>query len=367
MPRVVVVGAGIVGASIAYHLARRGTQVTLVERARPGSGATGSSFGWIGRHGRWRGDAAAPRGDTLAHWHRLEHELPGVDVRWTGSVTWQSEVLDAAVAAVSAREAVGVEDVRLLTAEQVAALEPNLREPPVRAAHLRGDGTVDPPAVTDALVRGARDHGAEVLLDVEVTGFRAVGTRVVAVETPVGVLRADEVVVAAGTAVPSLCAPLGVHVPVSASPAALVELEAPQGLVRTLVAAPGLEAREGADGRLLAAVDWNERNSQLEAVATRTTSAVSVLLRASSDVRVRAVRVGVRPMPADGTPIIGPVAGVAGLYLAVMHSGVTLAPMVGQLVAREVADQVETAELLDCRPARFTVRPTRRHPWQAEM
>ena len=352
-PQVVVVGAGIVGASVAYHAARHGAAVTLVDRARPGSGVTGSSFGWIGRHGRWPGGAAALRADVLPQWWRLETELPGVRVRWTGALSWP---VDATVAPLPAGAGDAGGDVELLGAAQVAALEPNLREPPVQALRTRSDGAVDALAVTRALVRGARDHGARVLLGAQVVAVRTGGARVSGVDTSHGPLAADTVVAAAGTGVPRLCAPFGVPVPVVPSPAAVLEFESPRGLVRTLVAGPDVEVRQSTGGRLLAAVDWSQDGAGdgPQRALGRTATAISAVFRGAGGLRPRAVRVGVRPVPADGAPIVGPVPGVPGLYLAVMHSGVTLAPLVGRLVARELVEAVEAEELLGCRPGRFT-------------
>jgi glycine/D-amino acid oxidase-like deaminating enzyme len=68
-------------------------------------------------------------------------------------------------------------------------------------------------------------------------------------------------------------------------------------------------------------------------------------------VRLLSVRVGMRPMPTDGHPVIGPLPTVRGAYVAVMHSGVTLAPVAGRLVAEEVVRGVEAPELRGCRPA----------------
>ncbi len=76
---VMVVGAGIVGASVAYHLARGGADVVLLDRSLPGAGATGDSFAWIGR-----GTAgAAPeqlllRRNVFEDYLRLERELAGM-------------------------------------------------------------------------------------------------------------------------------------------------------------------------------------------------------------------------------------------------------------------------------------------------
>jgi glycine/D-amino acid oxidase-like deaminating enzyme len=73
-------------------------------------------------------------------------------------------------------------------------------------------------------------------------------------------------------------------------------------------------------------------------------------------VRLVDVRLGARPMPADGLPVVGPVPGASGAYVAVMHSGVTLAPVVGRLVATELVDGVDAKELHGVRPARFPAR-----------
>lgn len=74
------------------------------------------------------------------------------------------------------------------------------------------------------------------------------------------------------------------------------------------------------------------------------------LLVGAGDARLVDVRVGVRPMPDDGLPLVGAVPGVPGLHLAVLHSGVTLAPVVGRLLAREIIDGLPVPELDGVRP-----------------
>ena len=84
---VVVVGAGIVGASVAYHAARAGASVLLIDRSRPGSGVTGDSFAWV--RGPTARDGSTPlRRTALEDWARLERDVPGVVVRWCGSLAW---------------------------------------------------------------------------------------------------------------------------------------------------------------------------------------------------------------------------------------------------------------------------------------
>ena len=87
----VVVGAGIVGASVAYHAARAGATVTLVDAGRPGAGVTADSFAWIAASGVREGPAAGLRATATAEYHRLGAELPGLPVSWSGSLSWTRE------------------------------------------------------------------------------------------------------------------------------------------------------------------------------------------------------------------------------------------------------------------------------------
>jgi glycine/D-amino acid oxidase-like deaminating enzyme len=234
-------------------------------------------------------------------------------------------------------------------------LEPNLREPPAWAVRCSSDGAVDPLAVTEAFVRAAGSYGARTFLGVAVTSLRIEGSRVVGAETSAGFLPADTVVAAAGAGAPRLCAPFDATVPVTASPAVLLRFHAPQGLVKTLIASPTVEVRENHDGQLLAAAGCGGDTSTnaLDRIARRTGQAIRSAFRGAEDIRLHAVHLGLRPMPIDRAPVIGPLPDTQGLYVAVMHSGVTLAPLVGHLIAQEVVDGTQANELSGCRPARF--------------
>src|ERR1700685_378681 len=87
---IVVAGAGIIGASIAYHLAKRGARVTVLDAVQPGSGATGKSLGWINATFSKRPRAYFDLNYAgIAAWRRLQIELDGeLQVQWGGSVAW---------------------------------------------------------------------------------------------------------------------------------------------------------------------------------------------------------------------------------------------------------------------------------------
>ena len=330
----IVVGAGIVGASIAYHAARAGAAVALVDAGQPGGGVTADSFAWIGASGVRTGPAAALRATATAEYRRLEAELSGLPVTWSGSLSWS---------AASAPPEAGPGQ-EIVNAATVAMLEPALRQPPEWAVWAPGDGCVDPVGVTLRLVAAARAHGARSHPDTRATAVRrdAAG-RVVGIETTAGPLSGTTVVLAAGVSTAALGAPLGIRVPVEPSPATLFRLHAPAGLVRTVVNTQDFDLRQVTTNRLIAAADSPER----------TLAAVRSTFRGAENVELLDTRVGVRPMPVDGAPIVGPVVEVPGLYVAVLHSAVTLAPAVGRLVARELVDGAVEPLLADSRLDRF--------------
>jgi glycine/D-amino acid oxidase-like deaminating enzyme len=356
MMRVVVVGAGIVGAAVAFEVARAGAEVVLLDKSVPASGVTADSFAWIG--GPRGGDVPDPstllRSWVLRDYRRLEDEVPGVRVDWRGCVMWgENQPADDARLG---------PDERLLDAAQVSQVEPHLRVAPMRALHLTSHGAVDPVAVTQALVRASQDQGAQLIANSAVTALTVRDDRVVGVRASTGSLPADTVVVTAGVDAPMLCAPLGFDLPVAPSPALLMRFTAPPGLVRTLVATPNLEVREASDGHLLVAASYHGEISHedLQRAGEQILHRLVATFDAQ-DVHLISVRLGTRPMPSDELPIVGPVPGVGGAYVAVMHSGITLAPTVGRLVAAEIVDGVEAEPLAGLRPARFAQAPATAH------
>lgn len=330
----IVVGAGIVGASVAYHAARAGATVTLVDAGQPGGGVTADSFAWIGASGLRKGPAAGLRATTTAEYHRLCVELPGLPVTWSGSLSWNREqpAPDAGPGQT------------IVDAGIVAELEPSVRKPPEWAVWAPGDGAVDSVGVTERLVAAARAHGGRVQLDAPVTAVRRDSAgRIAGVETAAGVFSGATVVLAAGVGTAALGAALGVHVPVEPSPSPLFRFRAPAGLVRTVVNTEDFDLRQVAADQLIAAADSPER----------TLAAIRSTFDGAENVELLGSRLGARPMPADGEPIIGPVAEVPGLYVAVMHSAVTYAAAVGRLVARELVGGTVEAALSGCRLDRF--------------
>jgi glycine/D-amino acid oxidase-like deaminating enzyme len=340
-PRIVVVGAGIVGASIAYHLARRGAAVTVVERGQPAGGATETSFAWI--NATWGNPEPYFRLRFLSmhEWRRLEDELGGaLGVAWQGCLIWDLAYHE--LEEFARGHAAWGYDVRLVERDEIAALEPGLIAPPERAAYAAGDGTVEPVAATRALLTAAASLGAEIRLDTEVTDL-----------TP-GAIGADVCVLAIGAATSALCAGLGIALPMSPTPGLLAHSRPAAPLLRHVIEAPGLHMKQE-HGRIVAGQDFGggPAPNDVEAEGRRLLDLVKQHVRGADGLELDRATVGLRPMPQDGMPVVGFVRDLPGLYLATMHSGITLAPAVGRFAAMEILDGVRVELLEPYRPERF--------------
>ena len=343
MERIVIIGAGIVGAALAHQLARKGAQVTVIEAQGIASGVTGTSFAWINTSCAGPDPIAALRGGAIAAWRRLETQVPGLAVRWHGAVSYGTQ--DGRVSPESV----------LIDRPRIAQLEPRLRHPPQQAVYEPEQGALDAVAATHALLAAAQAHGATVLTHTPVLGFTVRDARVTGVETAAGLIEADTVVLAAGTGTAKLAAQLGADLPIHASPAIFLRYRAPPGLVRAIISSHAMEVRQAEDGTMLAAEDYvdDAPENQPAAIALRTACAIREELEGAEAIVPAFAGIGLRPMPLDGVPVIGYLPQVAGVYVCAMHPGVVLAAIVGQLASGEIVDGQPAPALEACRPARF--------------
>ena len=108
-------------------------------------------------------------------------------------------------------------------------------------------------------------------------------------------------------------------------------------ILRGIVLAPKVHLRQCVDGRIVVGWEFSGGSAPDDpnCEAEKLIDAARKML-VDGDLYLERFTLGIRPIPADGLPVIGPVSGLPGLYLAVMHSGITLAPLVGRLTAEEI-------------------------------
>lgn len=373
-PRVAVIGAGIVGASIAWRIASRGYSVALIDKAEPGSGASSHSFAWI------NAGAKEPLGyhnlnrRSLDMWQRFaagladDGDVASIGLRWGGKVSWEidKQAAQRLMSMVSQLQSWGY-PTRLISASELSELEPSLNVGDVAAAeYSENEGQVEPQLVVDACVRRLAERDATVHTQTELIGFSPDKSgRIVAVNTASGDIECDYVVLAAGTATTRIASMAGAHVPQAESPGVVIRTTPVSELLQNVpvVYAPGLgdgrqeiHIRQCADGRMMI----GEGNQESLAEDDSQAHADDLLERACNylpglvGAKAIPVPVGWRPMPLDGYPVMGFTPEVSNMYIALTHSGVTLAPVLSQLAAMEICDGTSADDVLaPYRPARF--------------
>ena len=342
--RIVVIGAGIVGASLAYHLACKGAEVTVVEAGEIASGATGRSFGWINATYAGPDPIAALRAAAISEYRELEGQLPSLKVRWTGALSYGLAIDDLQQTSTT-----------LLSRAEILQREPNLKHPPLQALFAAEEGALDPGQANRALIAGAQAHGAKILTQTRVLRFVVSGAQVTGVETANGRIEADVVVIAAGTGTAALTALLSATQPIQAAPVILIRYKTRPDLVHGIISNSQMEVRQCADATLIAAEDYLDDTPQNRpaAIAMRTANAIRNELHGVDAIETESASIGFKPVTADGLPIVGYLPHIAGAYVCSIHPGVTLAAIVARLASEEIIDgQVSTA-LAPCRPARF--------------
>src|SRR6201991_545442 len=355
-PDVVVVGAGVVGASCAHFLAAAGVRVRLLEGSYVGAGSSG-----------------ACEGNVLAWDKELERELPlalrSADL-WAGLAERLPDDFEydrkgsIVVAETEDELAAAAERARVLAGlgvhGEVLDADALRREEPHAAHDLPGgvlyptDAQLEPRLATAALARAAVCHGAELVTDTTVERIlRGADGRATGIETGAGPVAAGTVVGAAGVWTPQLLETAGLTVPVTPR----------KGQVVVLERSPVVFRRKLSEAGYVAAVEADAAALQVAMVVESTPSGTALLgssrqhvgfdrdvdLSVAGEIARRAARffpvlrdaralrvyAGLRPLTPDHVPIIGPFAEAPNVCVATGHegAGIGLAPATGELVA----------------------------------
>ncbi len=364
-----VVGGGIVGSSIALHLSQAGAKVTLFEKKAPASGATAKSFAWINAftsdpHYR------SLRLKSINAYQELDRNL-SLNITWGGAIHWAMNLAEAERMKASATEfdQAGY-DARIIDAAELAALSPNLRLGPFKSAMFNAlDGHMDPVYVTGKLLDAAKHEGTNVVYPCEVRELQFNADRLAGVSTTVGEYSLDRLVIAAGVDTPTLAEQAGYTPPLQHSPGILLHTRPAKPILGRVVESPCTYFKQFPDGRIIGndgyyAPDIPAHEGLLQGPldmpeeiramhGKRILGKIKEKLPGADDAAYDHLTLGYRPMPQDRLPIVGFSPGNSDVYIAVMHSGVTLAAIMGRYISREVTNDEMIAELAPYRPDRF--------------
>jgi glycine/D-amino acid oxidase-like deaminating enzyme len=366
---VVVVGAGVIGAAVAFRLAQAGAAVTVLEGTdRVGAGTSGRSFAWTNSNGK---TPRAYHDLNVAgmHAHAALGDEFGATPWWHGGGNLDWRATDSARAELADRverlQAWGYA-VEWVTADRLHELEPDVDLKAVGDAPIAFyplEGWLDPIVYVHAMLRAAAAHGAVVRTRAHVERVLVDGGRARGVALRGGqIVAADWVVNCAGRWADTLAVvdmPL-LRVPLAPTLGLLVFTPPVACGLRRVVHAPSINLRPDGAGRLMLHADDIDA-----ALAPATEPGVAsplvqeMLRRAATvlpgmgQVAAEAVRIGIRAIPADGLSAVGPMPGLDGYYVVVTHSGVTLSPFLARAVAAEIANDVREARLEPFRPGRL--------------
>lgn len=361
---VAVVGGGIVGLAIADALCRAGADVTVIERGAIAGGTTGNTFSWL--------NATSKTGDESYHrlnaagvdaWRKLAGDVGEDTIGFhpSGMIEWVGGADENALADLDGRRqrlAGWGYPARRLNRAELAALEPHFAFPPQAVGlHAFGDAWLDASRAASFLAERIRKNHGRIVEGCAARGIGRENGDVAAVETDGPAVPARRVVIAAGPDTARVLADLSSNqafasrTPVDAVPGALIQTPptAPWRWVHGIVYCEvhgSLHIRPAPGGGLLLGGDDTDdqiANGHDERALDRIER--TLLDRARKLIPALPVdawigrctrRVGVRPMPRDGHSIVGELPGEKGIFVAATHSGVTLAPAIGNSLAETV-------------------------------
>ncbi|HSA94008.1 MAG TPA: FAD-dependent oxidoreductase [Terriglobales bacterium] len=347
---VVIIGGGIVGSSIAYHLTEAGCRdVLVIEReTHQGKGSTGKSMGGV------RAQFSTPVNIQMSLYsipfyasfeERLGHPSGYRPQGYLFAATSDAH-LSYLRANYERQVALGLKTARLISADDITRMYPQLRSDDIRGGSFCStDGFVDPYSAMVGFMTRAAEQGARLWRDTEVTGIARNGDGVSCVETTRGPVGTRTVVNAAGAWAAGVARMAGVDLPVEPLRRMLVPTEPFDAFPRTapmiIDMSNGFHFRPEALGFLLA---WNDPEETpgfktdfdpnfIEKVLTRAADRVPCFEQVA--VNPKRAWAGLYEMTPDHHPVLGPASGVRGLFFANGFSGhgVMHAPATGKIVS----------------------------------
>jgi len=337
---VIIIGGGVIGCSVAFHLVKAGLACAVLDRGELGREASWASAGIL-THGNRSSFSTYGRmaTESRAMYPALVTELRArtaldLDYRESGGLHVFFEEAEAAGAAdycaESRRRDIACD---LLSAEELRAEEPTVAQDALCALRFPDDGSIRPQRLTRALAQAAATMGARLLPHTPVVDFVRNGDRIVGVVTRGGVIEGDQFVLTAGAWSGQLGERLGVAVAVGPSKGQIVLLEAAPSAVRHVIHAGDNYLVPRSDGMVIIGATVEDAGFDKSSTADGVQSLLDWALRVAPGLRAArfvTAWAGLRPASSEGL-IIQRAAGLANVIVATGHNrnGILLAPATG--------------------------------------
>ncbi|PWM23216.1 MAG: FAD-binding oxidoreductase [Oscillospiraceae bacterium] len=384
---VVVIGGGIIGCSIAYHLKKKGAgRVVLVERRGIGEETSSACDGGVNLQTKAPGPALRLAKRSLQLYEGLAEELD-YEIhfeRCGGMVMADSPELIGLLEQSAAEQAAAGVEVTILNGQEARRLEPVLSQQVAAVTYCPGDGRVNPIRTTIGYARAAGRLGAEILTNTAVTGIRTKHNEVIGVETSRGMIQTGTVINACGVYAPEIGRMVGLDLPIRPRKGNIIVTEqvAPC-LAHNLICARYIALKHNPDlvrtsqdpsmrlGVNLFLEQTHEGNlifgSNREWAGFDKSTSYEILCAicryavrfAPFLAQMRVIRsfAGLRPY-CEGGPILGPVDGIQGFVMAAGHEGdgIAMAPITGEILSDFVMSGTVSEEIRPFLFSRFAPR-----------
>ncbi|MGB3306491.1 MAG: FAD-binding oxidoreductase [Thermomicrobiales bacterium] len=362
---IVIVGGGVIGTSIAWHLARRGARVTLLEQRGLAAAASGASAGGVRQQGRdLREMPLAIR--SIARWEHLSKELEA-DIHYFREghiqVTECEDDLPRMRESVARQRAAGL-DIRLVEGDELRDLVPGITPNALAGTYTANDGHANPILTTHAFAAAAQRAGATIRLQTRVTGIERRDGTITGVATTNGRVGCDWLVLAAGAWSTDLARAFDIDLPVTPIGLQMMATTPMPPQLRQVVGALNrkLSLKQIPSGNYVIGGGWPGDPDLGKSLATpRYTSILGSMTDSSAiypelrKARLERVWVGIEAETSDLVPILGPLPGIDNLTVATGFTGhgFALSPIVGQLMSELILDGEPSIPLAELSFARF--------------
>jgi glycine/D-amino acid oxidase-like deaminating enzyme len=368
---VIIVGGGINGCSIAYHLAKRGVRnIVLVEKGHVASGPTGVSSGIVRQHYTNPVLSAMAR-DSVRLWETFKDEVGGDAgfVRCGVVFLSAAQNADTLKATVDMHRSIGIKE-SLLTTDELRAMEPQLDAQDVACgAYDEDGGYADPTLAANSFADAAKRLGVEIMKRTTVTALRIDNGSIAGVVTDKGDIASGTVVNAAGPWGATLAAQAGVQIPITVTRHQVIVMQRPRSWRNPTPVWGDLIGGwyfkpDGETGIMVGSVQDDHRSVDPDnyidtATHDEIAAASGAILRRfpiMEDGIARSGWAGLYDVTPDSQPVIDRIPGVPGFFCAVGFSGhgFKIAPAVGRIMAELIVDgQCRTYDISIFRHDRF--------------
>jgi len=374
---VIIIGAGVIGASIAYYLGKEGIRAVVLDKEQIASGSSGACEGLLLLQSKKPGIHLEMALESLRRFSALARELdPPIEYENKGGVVVieTDEELATMQQFVEKQKKHNVE-ISLLGPEQAREKESALSENIIGATFSPLDSQANPIMLTLGFLRSAQRAGAMVITDTAVRAIELIRNRVAAVITDKGKIETKMVINAAGALAPGIGEMVDLSIPIKPRRGQILVTEpAPPLLKRCILSAMyiaakfnpkiaeaggvGFAVEQTANGNILIGstrefVGFDKRTTY-EGIHSIAGNILRVIPEIGNLHVIRAFA-GLRPYTPDGLPILGEVETIKGFIMAAGHEGdgITLAPITGEMIAKLVAGGTVPFPLEDFRLERF--------------